>query len=384
MQDSTDTNGMTFDEIAAKYGEEAAIQAGIAADPDTWELTDEEFAQMRPASQVDSDLAEQPQPAQEPSIPTGEASASNSHDLYDFMRQISSEMASEYERIRKRSAEDPGTAGDQGEENWASLLRGWLPSTFSVVTKGRIIGSDGKTSPQVDVIVLKDVYPRKLLDKKLYLAGGVAAVFECKTTLRASHIEEATQTCVKIKELFPKRTGSPYEELHAPIVYGVLAHSHSWTAPGSNPEINVQRNLIASDFKYSAHPRQSLDLLCVADLGTWSLTKLTFLNPNVVGIPSLVPLSGENGSAETSYASFTNSERSQNANFTPVGSLIANLSKKLAWESPSLRQLADYYIKADMMGSGSGNRRPWTSSIYSEEIRSRVERQHLSNGTRVG
>ncbi len=32
--------------------EEALIQAGIAADPDTWELTPEEIRRMRPASEV--------------------------------------------------------------------------------------------------------------------------------------------------------------------------------------------------------------------------------------------------------------------------------------------------------------------------------------------
>ena len=121
------------------------------------------------------------------------------HDLHDFMRQVSVEMAAEYQRIQKRSTEDPGTAGDQGEENWATLLRDWLPPSFQVVTKGRIIGSDGSTSPQVDVIVLKDVYPKKLLDKKLYLAGGVAAAFECKITLKSSHIEDAVRTARQIK-----------------------------------------------------------------------------------------------------------------------------------------------------------------------------------------
>ena len=54
------------------------------------------------------------------------------HDLAEFMRQVSVEMASEYERIRRRTHEDPGTAGDQGEENWASLLRDWLPRTYEV------------------------------------------------------------------------------------------------------------------------------------------------------------------------------------------------------------------------------------------------------------
>jgi len=33
------------------------------------------------------------------------------------------EIEEEYNRIRKRAYEDPGTAGDQGEENWAELLR---------------------------------------------------------------------------------------------------------------------------------------------------------------------------------------------------------------------------------------------------------------------
>jgi hypothetical protein len=30
-------------------------------------------------------------------------------------------MAAEYQRIRARSREDPGTAGDEGEQNWAEL-----------------------------------------------------------------------------------------------------------------------------------------------------------------------------------------------------------------------------------------------------------------------
>ncbi len=51
------------------------------------------------------------------------ADAEKSHDLFDFMFQISRDMASEYERIQKRATEDPGTTGDQGEENWATLLR---------------------------------------------------------------------------------------------------------------------------------------------------------------------------------------------------------------------------------------------------------------------
>ena len=70
------------------------------------------------------------------------------HDLYDFMRQISAEMSAEYNRIQMRATEDPGTAGDQGEENWAELLRDWLPRSYEVVTKGRIISQEGDVDPK--------------------------------------------------------------------------------------------------------------------------------------------------------------------------------------------------------------------------------------------
>ena len=301
------------------------------------------------------------------------------HDLHDFMRQVSVEMAAEYQRIQKRSTEDPGTAGDQGEENWATLLRDWLPPSFQVVAKGRIIGSDGSTSPQVDVIVLKDVYPKKLLDKKLYLAGGVAAAFECKITLKSSHIEDAVRTARQIKNLCPVRTGNPYSELHAPILYGLLAHSHSWSGPNSHPESNISQKLRLSDKVYVSHPRESLDLLCVADLGIWALHKVTFINPQNSS-PSLSTIYGKNGSSVSTYVESTHVNQNEEREFAPIGSLIGYVSRRLAWENTSLRQLAEYYQAASIEGGGSGHMRLWPSSIFSKTIRSQVERGALSNG----
>ncbi len=167
-----------------------------------------------------------------------------SSDLFDFTAAATKEMADEYERIRKRAAEDPGTAGDQGEENWATLLRRWLPSYFHVVTKGRILSHHGIASPQVDVLVLSPAYPKHLLDKKLYLAGGVEAAFECKTTLKAEHIATALANASEIRAHLPERKGTPYRELCSQVVYGLLAHSHSWKSAKSTPLKNVTNSLL--------------------------------------------------------------------------------------------------------------------------------------------
>ena len=306
------------------------------------------------------------------------------HDLHDFMQQISQEMASEYLRIQLRAKEDPGTAGDQGEENWAELIRGWIPSTYEVVTKGRIISQDGRTSPQVDVIVLKDVYPKKLRNKKHYLAAGVAAAFECKTTLRASHIAEATETCGKIKDLYPIRTGTPFRELHTPILYGLLAHSHSWKRDNSTPEENITNQLADSDSSYVSHPRQTLDVLCVADLGTWTSSMISFIGPRQIPYEANSETArryGPDGSATSSHIGLASSRSENKADpFTPLGSLISYLTRRLAWENARLRDLADYYLKANLDGVGQGGMRTWSSAIYSDEIRSRVEAGQLSNG----
>ena len=307
-------------------------------------------------------------------------SKEKTHDLHDFMRQLRDEMAAEYDYIQKWVTEDPGTAGDHGEENWAELLRGWLPRTYEVVTKGRIINQNGETSPQVDVLVLKDVYPKKLLAKKRYLAAGIAAAFECKIKLEAAHIEQAVKTCAEIKNLYLAREGTPYKELHAPIVYGLLAHSHSWKRPKSTPEANIRKNLLKSDKLHVSHPRLGLDLLCVADLATWTAFKSSLVLPQT--IPRASPLrlltDGPDKFALSSYHERLPFPPDQAKHFTSIGAFISNLTERLAWEDPALRDLADYYQGAKITGSGEGTLRLWPTSIYSKKIRARVEACNLS------
>jgi len=305
----------------------------------------------------------------------------NSNDLVDFMLSITQDMAREYNRIQKRVLEDPGTAGDQGEENWAELLRGWLPPIYKVVTKGRILSHEGIASPQVDVLVLNPAYPSNLIGKKLYLAGGVIAAFECKVTLKPSHIRQAVHNSTAIKQSLPIRHGSPYLELHSPIIYGILAHSHSWREENSTPVKNIERHLHSFDREFVKHPREMLDIICVADLATWSSSRLSYIGPSYMpDWQNLSHIYGHSGSAFTSYVCHSYTTEMQTTKFTPVGAALSSLLRKIAWEDHSIRPLASYFDLVNVEGWGSGNMRLWTPEIFSDEIRQKVISGFLVNG----
>jgi hypothetical protein len=303
------------------------------------------------------------------------------HDIHDFVTDSQRRIEAEYTRIQKRAIEDPGTAGDQGEENWASLLRSWLPSYFKIVTKGRILTDSGYASPQVDVLVLMPSYPSILIDKKLYLAGGVAAAFECKTTLKAEHVNEAVETCASLRKNLPKREGSPYRELNSTVIYGLLAHSHSWKGDKSTPVENIESRLWAADEKFVSHPIECIDVLCISDLATWTVQKMTFLSPRLpVYTEKIAALYGPNGSAQTAYVCHAIGQERQADFFSPLGLLLSHLYSKLAWTFPDMRNLEEYFRKVNLCGSGAGRMRQWDISIYSPQIRERVYNGMLSNG----
>ena len=303
------------------------------------------------------------------------------HDIHDFVRKAQLDLQNEYVRIQKRATEDPGTAGDQGEENWATLFRQWLPQYFHVVTKGRVLTDSGYASPQIDVLILLPSYPRILLDKKLYLSGGVAAAFECKTTLTAAHVREAVDTSTALKRALPKREGSPYKELHAGITYGLLAHSHTWQAESSQPITNVENALWEADSKSVQHPRECIDFITVSDLASWQSTKMTYLSPrHLAGNPELLKIYGPNGCATTGYICHAIGGDRQKQHFSPIGSLLSGIFSRLAWTLPDMRQLEEYFRKVNLLGSGEGRMSNWSINIYSQGIRDRVYRGELSNG----
>jgi hypothetical protein len=300
------------------------------------------------------------------------------NDLIDFMKSATKEIDDEYQRIQKRALEDPGTAGDQGEENWATLLRNWLPPSFQIVTKGRILSEKGIASPQVDIIVLQPEYPRHLLDKKLYLAGGVLAAFECKLTLKPKHIEDFIKNSIKIKKHLNKLDGTPFKELQSPLLYGLLAHSHNWTSEKSTAIEKIKQKIIETDQLFISHPYDMPDLVCIANLASWSASKITFLKPSQFEDWEVnwAPKFGHNGYATSSYICYSGNTEF----FTPIGAMLTSLMHKLAWHYPNLRSISRYFDLTNLIEGGSGYMRPWESTIYSEHVKKQVENGPLFTG----
>lgn len=276
------------------------------------------------------------------------------NDLIDFINSASNQIDEEYFRIQKRAKEDPGSAGDQGEENWAKLLKDWLPPIFQIVTKGRIINSNGEASPQVDIIVLKPEYPQGLLDKKLYLAEGVLAAFECKLTLKAQDLTKFFKNSVQIKRLVPPEFRIT-DEIQSPIFYGLLAHSIIWK---KNERVvdSVSEIIRQKDLEIVTHPRHVPDLICVADIGCWHTTK----SPH----PQTYPIN--DGFKQVIFTAYVCEQADSDNNVRAIGSAIKWLLFKLSREHNGLESLSKYFRKA-LRPVGKGPMRPWPiNEVFSE------------------
>ena len=285
--------------------------------------------------------------------------ANELHDVKSFFSQADNHIAAEYRRIHAATTQDPGTAGDQGEQVWENLIRDWLPESYHVTTKGRLISADGRKSPQLDVVVLKPGYPRMLRDKKMYLADGVAAVFECKNTLKRDGLVGAIKKCGETKTLFNPRTGSPFRELFSPIICGVLAHSHNWK--GSSSKTTDLLTGICTDAERTIEdPRHLLDFLCVADLGSWERMATV---SKLVDSPVL--------SVSTSFMCASIKLNEELPAFSSVGAFISAITRRLAASDEQFSDFAEYYRRLELVSRMHGMPRDWPIGVLSDEVRNK-------------
>lgn len=255
-----------------------------------------------------------------------------SHELLDQMQQLTQQLQHEYDMIQKRSKDDPWTAWDQWEESRAEVLRNRLPQDYHVETKGKLINEDWVTSPQIDIIVLYPFYPKYLLKFKLYHTFGVAAVFECKNTLRVRDFSKIVSNSAKISDLLQPSSLEFRDQLRSPILYGVLAHSYEL---GKDPERKINEQLKKCNQQHISNPRQYIDLLCVANFGTYICTKSLTSHkewPSGVGV----------------Y--YWKKDRGK-FNLPPVGNFLAEVRFLISKRDTRLDWLSKYFAKVLSMWS---------------------------------
>jgi hypothetical protein len=262
-------------------------------------------------------------------------------------------MAADYERTQQLARGDSGTSGDQAEEDWAELISEWLPGTYHVVRKGRILYSSGETSGQIDVLVLTPSYPKGLLSNKLYLAAGVLAVFECKRTLKRRYIKAAVQAGVRINSL---ARSDPRVRHH--IIYGLLSHSHTLPSARTKPEKVLGEDLTLADASEVTDPRDGIELICVPPIGTWTLMR-RFAKEDDAAKDGQVFTTGYMRGPDQGSGTETDA----------IGRFLTAFLYRLGKIDDSIAPIASYFEGMGLAGIGHGaDIRKWPIEIMSAEL----------------
>lgn len=290
------------------------------------------------------------------------------------------EVEEDYERLHATALVDPQQSGHGGESTWQRLLEAWLPPAYEVGTRKYIVPEEGADSFETDLVVFNPGYPERLRGREHVLAGGVAAAFSVKLTLDSAGIRDGVDRAVRLNRSMKPRTGSPRSEINNPVTVGLLAHSHAWKQPESTPRENLASNLWANDLEMARHPRESLDLVCVADLASVATMRMTYMPPHYFGLlpPETLEFTrstfGVDPAVGAASTAMTMSDLENEP--APVAIFVASLVVRLAATDPTLRPFADGLRMTNTLGSGSGSQR-WfpLTDVYENDVISQLPRR---------
>jgi hypothetical protein len=200
-------------------------------------------------------------------------------------------------------------------------------------------------------------YPASLRNREEVLASGVAAAFNARLTVDSEGIADAASRAARLSRGQKLRGGSPRTEMLGLFPVGLVAHSHAWVAPKSQPDDNVSTALQTAASK-AMHPRELLDYTCVSDLGLWYTLRMPY-EPDI----------GPAGHVVTVRA--LTAEVHLEVGFSRLAALLSRLYRRLSYRDASLVPLAEGFHLTDSEGGGSGPSRSWPlDQVFSEHVRS--------------
>ncbi|WP_316398345.1 hypothetical protein [Bradyrhizobium sp. 33ap4] len=215
-------------------------------------------------------------------------------------------------------------------------------------------------------------------NEKYVFAGGVVAAFECKLTLRTSDIKRAFSTASIVKRKAPTRLGTPYDELNGAPIFGLLAHSKSL---GND---QGWHRLYDAVQKYAAetsdHPRELLDVICVADTATIALGKHVLVGKGL-SEQELQELNeiGEQSAVAAMYVVQDEAKRHVDLDFSGaiLAGLVYDLTYRMAFDDPTIRPWADHLSGLGFYG-GIGIPLYCSEEVLSDEVRQRLKHDGAS------
>jgi hypothetical protein len=124
------------------------------------------------------------------------------------------------------------------------------------------------------------------------------------------------------------------------------------------------------------HPRESLDFLCVADLGMWWTMRVPFMPANPTQLLSSAMTGKATGTVLSGIGQTEESEI-----FVPVASLITHLLVRLSYSDPALGALAKSLRVMGTLGTSGGETRAWSlDEVYSDGARAQLMQQLFKQG----
>ncbi|QXW03990.1 DUF6602 domain-containing protein [Rhodococcus globerulus] len=308
---------------------------------------------------------------------TGRAEEPRSHEHFEWLAEVSTEIERDYERSRQEF-EERGTAatqevGHHAETAWGRVLGQWLPPNYSIGYRKYLLLEEGdvRKTRETDIVVFHPSYPQALRDRTTVLASGVAAAFSTKRTLDRAGLLEAAEAARLLRRGMKVRSSTLRSEVVPPVFYGVLAHAHAWKSDAKVVEDKISEILIDTDV--DSGPRLGLDLVCVANLNCWDRVTMTFTktmarNAKAAGIE--IRPAVKSGLVRSAPLG----DGSDGDQMPPISVLIAALLGKLALNDPSINPIADGLRVTGTSGSGSGRLLEYPLHVaLSAEVASRLE-----------
>jgi hypothetical protein len=272
----------------------------------------------------------------------------------------------------------PARAGHGGEGTWVKVLQEWLSPSYEVATRKYIVPEVDTKPFETDIVILNPSYPKRMRSREEILVGGVAAAFSVKLTLDAAGIRDGVERAVALRRGLGMIYGTARDEMAGPFPVGILAHSHVWKAPRSTAAENLTDHLVALDQELVRHPRESLDFLCVADLGLWWTLRVPYIPPIGNSLDETVAaISKGEGLALTGI-----SQTDPGQSFTAIAALVAHLLVRLSYRDPTLQPLADNMRRTGTLGTATGRSRAWDiKDVFSEVVCKQLPTQVFQRGS---